>query len=586
MQQKINQPMSLSPDFSDKSTLEKYSSAFTLSDMEIFVFPELLYPLVMANIMSPIIWKWREEDWFKGIHNKSFNYKVNRIKQYIMEHYVFNLDLETWGLTDKDTEIDRFKESIDIDILRQSNALFGYEGDKYYFDIDIRRHFGLDKYTSDIIPYWKTETVEAMTAFHFKENFERGAGECVSLSALYAAALFIVGGIPLDNIYLIGTPLHSQNFIDNNEGILTNNRRIVTKKMWFNGTSISTRARRALEHEKATIVSHISGYIHHLYEKATINGNVYKHFSEKLRQFLTVQLSAELFINFLRYHMKFKKCFQYKHFMNAHNYYIPLETLFEYEHSTKHIFSGSSCESLLNEIDDEEFTLNPIGERIMLQDVEAYLEKNKESSVDDLMNYCLELAKGTSKIHEENIKLLFCELAGFLKVKPQLPDTSKKQFIETETLNINVNQSRTEILELITAKAGNNELALLSLYAYRDMSQTDWRPFIKAALERNPVSLEGLKGKTADEAYLLISALPNDSIYDAQRLAQPDEVWNFGRGDGVEKAFLLANFLSNVLNIKSLNLIIDNSDVILKSDQDNYLFDSQKGLVKQVNLLI
>ena len=34
--------MSLTPDFSDKRTLEKYSSAFTLSDMEIFVFPELL----------------------------------------------------------------------------------------------------------------------------------------------------------------------------------------------------------------------------------------------------------------------------------------------------------------------------------------------------------------------------------------------------------------------------------------------------------------------------------------------------------------------------------------------------------------
>jgi hypothetical protein len=46
-------------------------------------------------------------------------------------------------------------------LLKQSNALFGYEGDKYYFDIDIRKHFGLDKYDSDIIPYWKTETVEA-----------------------------------------------------------------------------------------------------------------------------------------------------------------------------------------------------------------------------------------------------------------------------------------------------------------------------------------------------------------------------------------------------------------------------------------
>ena len=32
---------------------EKYTSAITLSDMEIFVFPELMYSLVLANIMSP-----------------------------------------------------------------------------------------------------------------------------------------------------------------------------------------------------------------------------------------------------------------------------------------------------------------------------------------------------------------------------------------------------------------------------------------------------------------------------------------------------------------------------------------------------
>ena len=44
---------SLTKDFSDKKNLEKYSSAFTLSDMEIFIFPELFYPLVLADIMSP-----------------------------------------------------------------------------------------------------------------------------------------------------------------------------------------------------------------------------------------------------------------------------------------------------------------------------------------------------------------------------------------------------------------------------------------------------------------------------------------------------------------------------------------------------
>jgi len=188
-------------DFKDAKTLEKYSSAFTLSDMEIFIFPELFYSLVLANIMSPIIWEWRKNEWFTNIEKKSFTYKVNRIKQFVMDNFVFNLDLDTWGLTTKDNELNRFKDFCDLDILKQSNALFGYEGDKYYFDIDIRRHFGLDKYTDEIIPYWKTETVEAMNAFRLKPNYTTGAGECVSLSALYAATLFVVGRSSLGDLF-------------------------------------------------------------------------------------------------------------------------------------------------------------------------------------------------------------------------------------------------------------------------------------------------------------------------------------------------------------------------------------------------
>jgi len=270
-------------DFSDRKILEKYSSAFTLSDMEIFIFPDLFYPLVLANIMSPILWAWREDPWFSGIEKKSFTYKANRIKQYIIQNYIFNLDLSTWGLTTKGREIERFRDFFDMELLKQSNALFGYEGDKYYFDIDIRKHFGLDKFNTEVIPYWKTETIEAMTAFRHKEDFSTGAGECVSLSALYASAMFVVGRVPLEKIFLIATPLHSQNFIIEKEGLITNNRRIVTKNMWFNGTSLSEKARRALENENVTIVSHISGYIHTLYKEATIDRKAYDYFSEKLK---------------------------------------------------------------------------------------------------------------------------------------------------------------------------------------------------------------------------------------------------------------------------------------------------------------
>jgi hypothetical protein len=36
--------------------------------------------------------------------------------------------------------------------------------------------------------------------------------------------------------------------------------------------------------------------------------------------------------------------------------------------------------------------------------------------------------------------------------------------------------------------------------------------------------------------------MPTESIYpEPFRMAQPDEVWNFGRGDGLEKAIAMAN---------------------------------------------
>jgi len=453
----------------------------------------------------------------------------------------------------------------------------------HYFDMDIRRHFGLDAYTSDVIPYWKTESIEAMTAFQFKDSCLGGAGECVSFSALYVAALFIIGQIPLENIFLIATPLHSQNFIEAGDGVLTNNRRIVTKKMWFNGTSMSAKARRALENEKITLVAHISGYIHHVFDKATIQKGEYLRFTRKLRDFLTTELTPAVFINFLRYHMTFKKCFQYRHVMNGHDYYIGLETVFEYEHHSRNSFSEPTREALLTEIDDEEFSHSPIRDRVILQDAEQLLLETRGRTIQKVKEQFLMHAGKSDCKNEDQISQLFRELAKFLKVNPQLPPTDK-QFVSSEILHITTDLTRQEVLDLIARKAGENEQALLSLHTYRQMDKIDWRPFIKAALERNPVSVENLKGKDTMEAYQLILALPDESIYDGQRLAQPDEVWNFKRGDGVEKALMFANFLCNVKGQRDLKLQADGERVILEADGAKYQFKSLKGIRKKIKL--
>lgn len=565
-------------DFSDKKALEKYSSALTLSDMEIFIFPDLFYPLILADIMSPKLWAWRDDQWFKDIEKKSFTNKANRIKQYIIQNFVFNLDLSTWGLTSKTAEIARFSDFFDMELLKQSNALFGYEGDKYYFDIDIRKHFGLDKYNSDIIPYWKTETIEAMSAFKYKENFSSGAGECVSLSALYAAAMFVVGRVPLEKIFLIATPLHSQNFIMEKDGLITNNRRIVTKNMWYNGTSLSEKARRAMENEKVTIVSHISGYIHTLYEDATIDKDAYSNFTVNLKQFLNIELSNLIFINFLRFKSKYKALFQYRCECSGKMRYISLEKMFEYEHSSKFNVAADTRESLLKEIEGDEFHLSPIQGKIILNDIEDILDASHGKNLRDIE---IEFINVTGIISEDIIHEMFNEINDFIFIDPQIPD-SKKNYTNNISLKISAEDNRDEIIEKITRNAESSELAMLTLYVYRQMDKIDWLPFIKAAIERNPVCINDLSGKNSSDVYDILKNMSEESVYDGTRLALPDEVWNFRRGDGIEKAILLADFLQYNDHSTPILISIRKKEVILKTNENEFHFTSDKNLKKSI----
>lgn len=570
----------LNNDLSDRKVLEKYSSAFTLSDMEVFIFPELFYPLVLANIMSPIIWSWRDDPWFKDIDKKSFSFRVNRIKQFIIQNYVFNLDLATWGLTTKTREIARFSNFFDMDLLRQSNALFGYEGDKYYFDIDIRKHFGLDKFNTDVIPYWKTETVEAMTAFRHKDNFTTGAGECVSLSALYAAAMFVIGRIPLEKIFLIATPLHSQNFIIEKEGLITNNRRIVTKNMWFNGTSLSEKARRALENERVTIVSHITGFIHVLYETATISSDAYNKFSLKLREFLVTELNNLIFINFLRFKSKYKTLFQYRCDDSGEKRYITLEKMFEYEHSSKYHVSAETRELLLNEIEGDEFHLSPVQGKIILNDIERIFTDGAGKSLSSFRN---EFIKSAVAIPESLLNELFHDLQEFIHIDPKIPENNKT-YIDTAIPTISVADTREKISETINNLAEKSEAARLTLYVFRQMDKIDWLPFIKASIERNPVCFTDLNGKSVREGFEIINNLPDESIYGEKRLALPDEVWNFRRGDGIEKALLLADIIVQKDHEASILIEIGKNKVSLSYNGDVFHFRSSKSFIKTIRI--
>jgi hypothetical protein len=559
--------------------LEKYSSAYTLSDMEIFVFPELMYSLVLADIMSPILWTWRELDWAKKLEGKSSYRRLMRLRQFIMDEFDFNLDLETWGLTDQETELRRFSPYISPQQIAASNALFGYEGDKYYFDVDIRKHFGLDKYTTETIPYWKTETLEAMDAFRLKPGYGTAAGECVSLAALYAAAAFVVAGVPLGDIYMILTPLHSQNFIDLQDGILTNNRRLVTKTMWFNGTAISYKAQRALRNERVTVVTHNTGYVHCLYDDAKIDPKAYEHFRSRLRDYLSTGLDLTVFASFLRSEHEYQKYFQMCRDCHGQPQFIQAELLYRYEHGSPFKIGDDTHDKLLAEVADEDFVRYELPGRIRCDRLCEFLRGEKIDVRDAAGREAL-LAFLAPAIPEA--ARLVDDLATFVHIAPDLPDVQKR-FLPAEPIQISVEQGREEIIEYLRRMREHNVTVDLAFHAYRDMDSCDWTPFAKAAIERSPVSLEMTKSMSPEGVYDWLNRMNRVSIYDGNRLAQPDEVANYATGDGLEKAFLMANVLRWRNPERALCLEVDGSRVLLRADRV-YEFVSAKSLHGQVDL--
>jgi hypothetical protein len=559
--------------------LEKYTSAITLSDMEIFVFPELMYSLVLADIMSPVIWQWRQLDCFKKLEGKSSYKKLMRLRQFIMDEFDFNLDLETWGLTNKNKEIQRFADFIPREVIAESNALFGYHGDSYYFDVDIRKHFGLDKYNSDIIPYWKTETIEAMNAFRLKEGYKTAAGECVSLAALYVAAAFIVCGIPLEDIYMILTPLHSQNFIDVQDGILTNNRRLVTKTMWFNGTAISNKAQRALRNENVTIVANTGVYVHCIYKDATINKQIYQDFTRKLGSYLSVELSLEVFASFLRCHQEYQKFFQLCRDCHGQTNFLKAEVLFKYEHGSDYKIGCKTHDKLLTEVSDEDFAPYELPDRIRCDKLEEFLKRQKP----DLRNPADKAAlKSVLESVIPDVQKFVDELADFVHIEAKLP-SSDKNFIPAEPIKIPVDYTREQIIDYLQQIRPGNATADLAFYAYRDIETCDWIPFIKAAVERNPVSIQMVDSISLEQVLVWLNQMNNNSIYDGRRLAQPDEVANYRTGDGLEKAILLANVIRQRNPAQNIEIISDKTVVLLKGP-GQYSFESTKGLQKEIHI--
>jgi len=332
------------------------------------------------------------------------------------------------------------------------------------------------------------------------------------------------------------------------EGVLTNNRRIVTKSMWYNGTELTALARRALEHEQVTYVAHSTGWIHALYREATIDQASYGAFRDKLSKFLETPVDFEIFMNFLRDYSRHQKLFQLCFTCQGSDRYIRLEKAFGYEHGSKNRLSDKTGRKLYCEMDEEDLYLQPIDHRFRI---------GHEDELFNSMPYPTFIETLKSKFpglmnHPE----FFTDLKKFVHTVPRLPSGQKTYTRGTYStqsptchLNISPSRSREEIIAFLSSVRSSGSrvpqpvsvTADLAFYTGRYMDSCDWQPFLKAAFERNPVSVLYFREMGPDKIFEQLQSWPGESIYEDNRLALPDEVVNYRRGDGIEKALVMIN---------------------------------------------
>jgi len=347
--------------------------------------------------------------------------------------------------------------------------------------------------------------------------------------------------------------------------------------MWFNGTAISNKSQRALRNENVTIVAHSSGYVHCMYDDATIDKKAYRYFVGQLGSYLSTGLTLQVFASFLRSNKDYQEFFQLCRQCHGQAQFLKAEVLFHYEHSSNYRIDDRTFDKLLAEVSDEDFVPYQLPDRIRCDEIEEFIKTEKV----DLKNPKgkIALRKYIESVIPDGQRFVE-KLADFVCTEAKLPAVDKS-FLPTEPIEIPAGQNREQVIDYLQRIRRSNTTADLAFYAYRDMESCDWAPFIKAALHRNPVSIQMAESMSIEEVYSWLEQMRDISIYGDKRLAQPDEVANYNTGDGLEKAFLLANVIRWRVPEQDVKITVDNDSVVLKGKSE-YRFVSGKGLEKQV----
>ncbi len=222
--------------------LKKLSAAVSLTVLEIDFYPNELIPaFLLANLMSPALWSWRDEK--KAGSDDGILYspknRLNQIQRFFHRYTFTNIAGEPggdpWGLLNFAEEEKRFGSEFVQKIRAEYDATFRKllaENPESQFGQIINE----DYYKKGFFPRLKNETLEVMNAFASVNDEGKRSGKCIGLGMLWAAALVVWGRFPLDRIIITGNRAHLFVFLDDDDGHLLNNTK------WFSSTRINNQS--------------------------------------------------------------------------------------------------------------------------------------------------------------------------------------------------------------------------------------------------------------------------------------------------------------------------------------------------------
>jgi hypothetical protein len=185
--------------------------------------------------------------------------------------------------------------------------------------------------------------------------------------------------------------------------------------------------------------------------------------------------------------------------------FVKSETLFGYEHGSPYRIYDETFDKLLDEVAEEDYSIYKLPDRLCCRTADGLCRVRKAIDIHkpaDRKKLAVSSPRWSPGPTPSSASPTW---SSFCTSTPKLPKPDKR-FVAAEPIRLDPAWSRRADHRLPRVHARQESIGDLAFYAYRDMTRCDWQPFLKASLERSPVSINVFREDTIDQAASTLSA--------------------------------------------------------------------------------